>query len=274
MDATTNIKDEISVNVGLGMPIEYKGLKIYPVKMKDYKRFMDTVDIFNYDKNATGDINLIQMSYLEFLIYIILGQDDIKNKFIDIIELCFNIKYNEGLKNKSDNEKDALLMEDVDGKVNIYINGRDICFIIDGNKVKIIIGDTLLSAKDFDNIKRIILYQNIEGYDDRPMSNDFKSLIKKYYSLKNRGVKTPTLEYKIGTVLSSSGYTLDKILDMPIRIFDITFSSIVDKYDYIVNMMALTQGAKIEPEHWVYKKDKDIYDDIFSDPEELRKKIM
>ena len=105
------------------------------------------------------------------------------------------------------------------------------------------------------------------------MSNDFKRIVTDYFALKNKGIKNPTLEYKVGVVLSSSGYTHEKIMDMPYRLFEITFNTIVSKYDYIVNMIAVTQGAKIDIDHWVYKKDKDIYDDIFSDANEYAKQF-
>lgn len=268
------IAKDISINVGLGIPVEYKGLKVFPIKVRDFLKFSDSYGILDIDKSSIGNIEVIKMSYLEYLIYLILGNNEIKQKFINIIDLCFGIAYAEEFKNKTDIPQDELLIENIDeNNFNLYINGRNICLMIKKNKARIILNNKELSASDFDNLRKIILYQNIEGYDDRPMSNDFKRIVTDYFALKNKGIKNPTLEYKVGVVLSSSGYTHEKIMDMPYRLFEITFNTIVSKYDYIVNMIAVTQGAKIDIDHWVYKKDKDIYDDIFSDANEYAKQI-
>lgn len=267
------IKD-ISVNVGLGIPVEYKGLKVFPIKVKDFLRFSNSYDILDIDKSSVGDIEVIKMSYLEYLTYLILADNKIKEKFVNIIDLCFGVACDNDLLNKSDIQQDELLIENIDEEsFSLYINGRNICLMVKKNKAKIILNNKEFSASDFDNLRKIILYQNIEGYDDRPMSNDFKRVVAEYFELKNKGIKSPTLEYKIGVVLSSSGYTHDKIMEMPYRLFEITFNTIVSKYDYIINMIAVTQGAKIDIDHWVYKKDKDVYDSVFSDAETYAKQI-
>ena len=50
-------------------PIPYKELLIYPVTMKDYLEFHLAVSCLLIDKNSIPDVNIISMSYLRFLYY-------------------------------------------------------------------------------------------------------------------------------------------------------------------------------------------------------------
>src|SRR5574344_2286218 len=53
-------------------PIPYKlncgyEINIYPILVKDWEEFEDSIDIFNIDKNSIPDPNVIQMNYITFL---------------------------------------------------------------------------------------------------------------------------------------------------------------------------------------------------------------
>ena len=63
-----NIKKYVESFGIFGEPVEYKGLSIYPITMKDAYGFNKHIEIMNIDKNNMGDIEIIQMSYLYFLI--------------------------------------------------------------------------------------------------------------------------------------------------------------------------------------------------------------
>ena len=65
------IAKDISINVGLGIPVEYKGLKVFPIKVKDFLKFSDSYRILDIDKSSIGNIEVIKMSYLEYLIYFV-----------------------------------------------------------------------------------------------------------------------------------------------------------------------------------------------------------
>ena len=152
------------------------------------------------------------------------------------------------------------------------INGRGVAFIIDGKKTIIAIQDIELTATDFDELKEIILYQNISGYDNTPMSDDFRKVVQKYYELKNKDIKMPEMIDKIAVVVASTSETYESVRDLPMRMFDKIFECVRDREDYVANT-PLNPYLKAPVEHWIYKKDKEKYSDIFGDATSLAKKI-
>ena len=272
-----NIKDFIEPYTALDRPIPYKGLNIYPILVKDWYKFISAYDILNIDKTQLNDINVIQMSYLKFMLELILSNVDgdiWKDKFLTILELCFNIKcdsryyldnfeYGEILFTKADNEES-----------NIFINGYNVKFHLAGkDRANIIINDIDFTATDFKEVIRIIMYQNFIDYDDTPMSDDFKEIVEKYYHAKNKKIVAPSLEKKISVLMAKSGYNKDSIENMSYRKFEMIFNIIVDEDDYLIGSMAQVQGAKCDVEHWIYKKNKNKYSEIFRDADEYIKKI-
>lgn len=253
-------------------PAIYKGVKIFPVKVKDYKRFEQSYDILIIDKNDTTDIEQIQKSYLRFMFELIVWDETLRQDFLNILELCFGVGFNEEYFH-TEFDRNELLIVSEDGDKRIYmINGRGVAFIIDGKKTKIAIQDIELTATDFDELKEIILYQNISGYDNTPMSDDFRKVVQKYYELKNKDIKMPEMIDKIAVVVASTSETYESVRDLPMRMFDKIFECVRDREDYVANT-PLNPYLKVPVEHWIYKKDKEKYSDIFGDATSLAKKI-
>ena len=48
-------------------PVNFKGLMIYPVKMRDYFKYNICSQVLDIDKNSIPDEKVISMSYLDFL---------------------------------------------------------------------------------------------------------------------------------------------------------------------------------------------------------------
>lgn len=77
----------------------------------------------------------------------------------------------------------------------IYVvNGWDIAFEVCGQRATIFFDNIKLTATEFDEVRRIILYQNIYNYDDTPMSEDVRRVVEQYYTLKNKGIIPPSLQ--------------------------------------------------------------------------------
>ena len=102
------------------------------------------------------------------------------------------------------------------GKVLNVIQGH---IILDDNTA------LTISADDFDEIRRIILYQNILDYTDRYIDPD-------YYRLKNKDSKNVPLEHKIICVQSKTGMSIESIGKLTIRNFLQLFSIIVEESEY------------------------------------------
>ena len=68
-----NVKEYVEQFVTFGNPVEYKGLKIKPILAKDALRFLDAVSVLEIEKNKIPSVEIIQMSYLEFMINFIMS---------------------------------------------------------------------------------------------------------------------------------------------------------------------------------------------------------
>ena len=63
-------------------PIKDRFIKIYPIMVEDSEVFLSSMNILLVDKNSAPSVEIIQMSYLEFIYKIL-----IKNQSLDIIEI-------------------------------------------------------------------------------------------------------------------------------------------------------------------------------------------
>ena len=75
-----------------GKPKKYKGIKVYPVKIKDCDDFYNKIYTLQFDKNSIPDINIVRMSYLTFLYNLQMVQNEdgaflYENLLIDLIDL-------------------------------------------------------------------------------------------------------------------------------------------------------------------------------------------
>ena len=63
-------------------PVPYKGIKIYPIKVKEYLAFSGLVSCLMIEKNLVKDVKVISMDYLEYLFHISPKMSDGVFKFI------------------------------------------------------------------------------------------------------------------------------------------------------------------------------------------------
>lgn len=246
-----NIAEYVSPFVTLGIPIDYKSIKLYPFTVEKWYEFYYTIDILNIDKNESADISIIQMSYLQYIIDI-LFKDEENGKLY--IQKFYTLLYN-------------LTNIDV-SKMNILLDSN--------NKYILDINGTQINATEFNELRRIILYQNIYDYDDVEMSADFKKAWNDYLEVKNRGIQPPSLQLKIATVQSQCGFNRNDILKMTLIEFEEIFNSCVKWEEYKINKIAETSGnVKFSKpiEHPVWHKKHDKYRDMFVDADDYSKKI-
>lgn len=135
------------------------------------------------------------------------------------------------------------------------------------NKLQMTVdGKYVVSSKDFDLFKYMVMFQNISDYRDESWIDP--SLRKDHEeSMKIRQKQNPvsaSLERKVVALSMISNYKISEIYDMPIRKFSMALSLGDDLIEYKINKLAamvglvqLPKGKKIE--HWLYKEDKDLY---------------
>lgn len=269
------IKKFVDERAVFGEPIEYNGLTSYPVLVGDSTKFLDAVDCLKIPKNETPDIEIIQMSYLEFLMILILRNDEILKQFITIIDICFGIKCTkEHMQDAENFAPDELLMQTLpNGDSDFYINGRDLLIQFKGKSVSLTLNGCKFTPAKFDKLRYIVLFQNLIDYDGIEMSADFKRVLNDFYKVKNRGIHQPTIEEKMADVSTNSPYTLEDIKMLPMRSFDMMFESVLRKIDYMASKSLEPHLKSGGIEHWVYYHDKGKYSDVFSDANDVAKKV-
>ena len=276
-----NIKEYIESYVAFGKAIPYEGLKIKPVLVKDFYQFRDAKNILKIEKNKIPDIEIIQMTYLRFLMLMIVEHTELIEDFLIIMSLCLGAKYSEELRN-TDFEPNELLTQQIrKEEYEIIVNGWNVGFRVHDKKTWLQLytdGDMIeITESQFDDLCNIILFQNIYEYDDMEMSEDFKRIVEEYYALKNKDIIIPTLEDRMMAIVTSSSYKIDELYNLPLRLFDELFEYSVQKLEYQVNKLIvnLAQGERkgFKLSHWVYKTKKDKYSEIFTDAQELVKKV-
>ena len=270
-----DLKKYVDYYSTFGDPIIYNNIKIYPVLAKDYYEFLSVVDVLRINKNESADIEIIQMSYLYYLIHLILYDEDIKKAFLKLLNLSLHMKLEEEKVNKKFAENDILLQVLPNG-ADYYINGWNIEIRIRKRHATLLIDGNAINANEFEDFRRIILFQNLHDFDEveMNMSNDFRQVVEKYYELKNRGIHNPTLEEKALAIISHTGYTLDIVKSLPMRSFDNLFSTIIAETDYIATKALEPHLKSVQSiDHWMYKPKRQKYMEMFQDAESVAKKV-
>lgn len=271
-----NVKEYVEKFTTFGDPVDFKGLKIKPITVRDAEKFLDAVEVFKIEKNKIPDVNVIQMSYLEFLMGMMAMDEECRNAFLWLLSLTLGMEYDESKRLDGDTFAPHELLSQAinENNANYYINGWDLEVIVKKGRASIRLMGTTLTASEFDTFRKIILFQNIDGYDDMEMSDDFRRVIEQYYALKFKGTHDPTLEEKMMAVIVSTSYTMDALADMPYRSFDKLFNTCIRRVDYMATKSLephLEKGHSID--HWVFYPEKDKYSHIFGDAQELAKKV-
>lgn len=242
-------------------PVPFKDLLIHPVKMKNYFEFHIAVNCLVLEKNKIPDPKIISMSYLDFLFHLI--NNDPNGQYYslmlcELFRLCLNLNH-EHIKYKYDEN----------GKVKLILS------VLSNEKVKELIFDKY----DFEEIKKIILYQNIPDYDDTYIDPKVEKAFKEAQEFMNRNKKKMcSLEDQIICVMLALHETdREKIDQLTIR----KFSKILERYDYKLHYkiyksaeMSGMVSFKQEIDHWMSELNKDKYSDVIVDYSEFKNKMQ
>lgn len=232
-------------------PVPYKELLIHPVTMREYLSFHLAVNCLIFEKNKIPEPKIIKMSYLDFLFYLI-NQDAngeyISFLLVELFRLC------------------------------LHIEAEQIKYIYDDKgKVKLILNDVTYDKNDFDNIKNIILYQNIPDYDDTYIDPKVEQALQEAQDFMNRNKKKmASLEDQLICVSISTPLKLNDIYELTIRKFTKTLQRVDYKLHYSIYKQAEMSGMvsfKEEINHWMSELKNDKYSDVIVDYGEFKKKI-
>lgn len=218
-------------------PIKDKLIKIYPIMVEDSEVFLSSMNILMVDKNSSPSVEIIQMSYLEF-IYKVLFQDQTNiDRFMNILKYCLHI--NSPYIGFDENNKPYLVDKE---------------------------NDILIGPKDFENIKRLILYQNLIRYDDEYINPELKAMMNEIDELKNKGIDSPTIERRIAIITAHCGLSKQEQLKMTYRSHSLLFEEVYGEVEYItLRPIALFGGNGDKIDNWIYKKKKGKFDGYVTD---------
>lgn len=238
-------------------PVPYKlkcgeTLNIKPVKLIDSMIFMSSYGILDIDKNNSSDVEIIQMSYLKYLATRVLTDKTAQQQIINICLLClgFEIPFI-----RFDEKGRAILS-------NVVSNSN--------GEVKELFH---ITAKEFDDIKRIILYQNLPNYDDEYIDPDLKRNMEEMDNLKAKGMTIPSIERKMAIVTAHTGIPKEMQKQMTYREHTILFEEVCGEVDYSALKPISCYAGKSDDVQWIYKKSKSKYDDYITSVEKYNKSM-
>lgn len=252
-----DVKSLVERCIAVDEPIEYNGIFIHPVTVKQYYDFKVSYDILCIEKNKIPDVKIIQMNYLDFLC---------ETLFLDNTPLTENQTVGEFYQSKLW----RILC------LALKISPTDINFVRDTKHWKLIISGNIFNSNEFDEIRRIILYQNIYDYNEEYISPDAQRVINDYYEIKNKDIVNPSLNKKIIAVMTCTGMSKKDILEMNCLDFENLFRTSLDEVDYMIQKTAEMSGeVKFSKpvEHWVWKRKKNRFEDVFMSEDNVTNKL-
>ena len=226
-------------------------LMLKPVLLKDYTIYQTASEIIQLYKNEVNDIKVIQMSYLQYLMEVVLPSgEDSNGKKINpyeyrlraLIELCFGYKY---VGFKKHNDRWCIFLCQEDGAI-----------------------EHIITPADFDNLMVLILNQNDAKHDNRYVNPDVRKVVQEYYNTKYADTSTPSLEKRKAFVSSKLAKTFKELGEMTIREFELVYHACVDSEIYMATKIteaSYKYEVKNPTNHPLYTKEKDPFAEAFSD---------
>lgn len=232
------------------MPVPYSladgnTIDISSILLKDSVRYDSASVILLFDKNSSPNIEDIQMPYLAFLYHKIFAKEAEAAGLLGyILTHCIGLV--------------APSLRCVDNKVYIIDNS---------NGLKI-------TAKEFDDISKIILYQNNIHYDDTYIDPDFRKAMQEVDELRNRDYVQPNLERKIAIVTSHCGLSKAEQMQMTYRSHQILFEECAGEVEFTtIRPIALFGGKANELEHWIWNRKKNKFQNYITSVDSYNKSM-
>ena len=226
-------------------------IHIKPVTVKMYPFYQDNINILLIDKNRISDIKIIQMSYLQYLVDVVLQEKDYQRALVTILNLTIGEEYIY--------------------TVGHFDDGKPYLGISQDNKLL-----CKITSNEFDKISEIILYYNDRHFDNTYVSEDVRKAMEEYYRIKFKDTYMPTLEERKAFVSFKSGLTLNEINDLTYRYFDLLYNTCIDNDIFFSQkIIQASEKYKVNDNEIVYPlfKQKSNKFDFFQDAEAFSNKL-
>jgi len=227
-----------------GFPEEYKGLKIYPVKLKDSQRFLKSIGCLILNKNQTPDPEIIKMSYLKFLVFVIANFDqEFWYLLNDVLQISLQAE-----------------------KIDIQITTEGKVFLLIENKK--------ISEQDFENIRKIILKQNLIPIQEI-LDPQLEKRIQEAREFLRRKQNPATFEERIIAYHCKTGMLYEDIANLTLYQFEkgLERMNLISEYE-ICKTAEMSGFVKFKGEipHWLsHIKECGIFEDVSMTKEDFEK---
>lgn len=243
------------------LPVPYKNLLIYPIKVKDYLHFSYYSTCLTVNKDEIPDVKVISMSELQYIYHATKESPD-KTPYLIMFDriLGLVLKEDESFKNP-------------ENSIERY-GYKD-------SKPLFKIGEDFYYGSDYENIRDIICQQNMVELPDKTISKEVRESLEKAREYKDKvsGYKSGTFEDYIVAMSTVTGWSLEYIYDMTVRKFLKSITRYNNLIHYKIYLSASLSGFvefkdKSTITHWLNDlENKDKYDNVSMGLEAIQDKI-
>lgn len=231
--------------------IVYEGITFKPVTVEMYNEFYTFINCLLLDKNSIPDINVLQMSYLDYLFYLSeTGEEQyILNMLASLISICTDIKIDE---------------------IKYYRNEK--------KQIVLVLNEILIDKEKFLVMREIICNQNDVDLTIFDLDPRVREELRKTMELKNKGsnFQMGTLEEQMICIIISTYFTMEDLEKMSLRKFKKILNRIDNKMHYEIYTLGTLRGdvtLKEEFPHWLSTLEKGRFDKLITSYEETEKKV-
>jgi hypothetical protein len=245
------------------LPVTYKGIKLYPAKVKDYYLFFTFIQpLFLERASDSNPMVSLTMTRLEYMLYKSLARDENgQDKFTEgsPAEMFVNLL---GLLTNADSDFHV-----------VFGFGKD-------KKPTFTIGTTTYTSDDYEKIREIICEQNDVPLPDENIQLNVRREIEeaRRYKDKLRGTKIANFEEQMVALSSYTGISLNQIYELTIRKFYLYIKRVTHMIYQDAYLKASLSGMvefkdKSILQGWLSEIQESKNSDVTLDLEEVQNKI-
>ena len=241
--------DEVS-NI-LGEPTMFGNFEIPQPKVKNINSFYYGLQCLQIRKNRSENIEILKMTYLEFLLREIEKEKNEDNSKKFLTSSLYH------------------LMLSLFGEV-------DIAYIINGSSSEITINDKKIKAIEFDDFKKLIFKQNYIQFDEN-LTQEVEEGVKKVeeYQSKQQNYKSPTFAEMIVSYHVATLTPYKDVKELTIGQFQMGLERFNLLKDFEVYTYAQLKSGKKDIKHWMSHIDREInYSKYFTKTSKTINKIQ
>jgi hypothetical protein len=251
------------------LPIPYKQLMFYPVRMSNYLYFSGYSQCLTLDKNSVPDVRVISMTYWDYLCFASSEEYPFYVWFRNLLRMCLQ---NPTLEMNIDNDGKNYYFElDVGEK---YTEKDEKGIEVEKRKY------IRFFNQDFEFIKEIIVSQNDVDMPDFTISKELRDEMDRQREFRKKisNTKPCDLEELMVCINAATSTDLEKLYQMTIRKFNKLVRRVGEYTDYKIYKTAVMSGMvsfkdKNFPPHWMRELEKDKFDGLAMELDSLKNQI-